>query len=117
MVAASIPALRPLFLCVVTRLRGDSKHPGSSYESRNPYRYRVRNHGEDDDGISVFPLQERSDPGDQGGIVKTTEFQVTNTTSPRTEVRPEYASEGGGLFVNSTTEGGSMSINSVFGRV
>ena len=80
----------------------------------------MRNHDEDDDGISVFPLHERSDPGDQGdqgGIVKTTEFQVTNTTNLRAEVRPEHASEGGGLFVSLTTEGGNMSTNSVFGRV
>lgn len=98
-------------------MRGDPKLPGSSYESRNPYRYRVRNHDEDDDGTSVFPLHERSDAGNQGGIVKTTEFEVTNTTNLGAEVRPENAPEGGGPFVSSTPEGSSLFVNSASGKV
>lgn len=116
-VAASIPALRTLFLCVATRLRSDPKLPNSSYESRNPYRYRVRKHDEDDDGTSTFPLHERSDAGNQGGIVKTTEFEVTNTTKQGVEVRPENTSGGGGPFASSTPEGSSLFVNSASDRV
>ncbi|MCJ1265266.1 hypothetical protein MMC22_005141 [Lobaria immixta] len=116
-IAGSIPALRPLFLCIVTRLRGDSKLPGSSYESRSPYRYKKRNPHEDDDGNSVYPLHDISDAGNQGGIVKTTEFEVTNTTNPEAEVRPENSGEGGGLFASPTPEGSSVFVNSAHGKV
>lgn len=116
-IAGSIPALRPLFLCIVTRLQGDSKLPGSSYESRNPYRYKKRNPHEDDDGNSVYPLHDISDAGNQGGIVKTTEFEVTNTTNPEAEVRLENSAEGGGLFASPTPEGSSVFVNSAHGKV
>ncbi|MCJ1262134.1 hypothetical protein MMC22_002004 [Lobaria immixta] len=104
-VAASIPAIRPLVLCITTRLRGDPKPPRSSYESRNPYRHRARNQDGDDSGTSILPLHERSDAGNQYGVVKTTEFEVTSTTKSRAELRSENPSEGGAGFVNSSPEG------------
>lgn len=115
--AASVPALRSLFLCAANRLRSNPKTPGSSYESRNPYRYKMKNHDEDDDGTSVIPLHERSDAGNQGGIVKTTEFEVTNTTNSKSEVRPDNASERDGPFANATPEGSSTFVNSIPARV
>ncbi|MCJ1269879.1 hypothetical protein MMC22_009772 [Lobaria immixta] len=101
-VAASIPALRALVVCTATRLRTDSKLGHSSYESRNPYRHRARNQYDDDDGTSTFPLRERSQTANEGGIVKTTEFEVTNATRQKVEVRSE--GEGGILFSNSTLD-------------
>lgn len=113
-VAASIPALRALVYFVATRLRGDSKRLGSSYESRNPFRRRVNAHDEDNDGNSVLPLHQRSDPGNQGGIIKTTEFEVINTSNPGAEVRPKNASDA--EFVSWTLEGSSLVVSSDFDK-
>lgn len=109
-----MPALRALVYFVATQLRGDSKRLGSSYESRNPYRRRAKTHDEDDDGTSVLPLHQRSDAGNQGGIVKTTKFEVINTFNPGAEVRPDNASDT--EFVSSTPEGSSLVVNSAFGK-
>ena len=109
-VAASIPALRALVVRTLSRLRTDSKLAPSSYESRNPYRNRARNQYDDDDGTSTFPLQERSDAGNEGGIIKTTEFEVTNTTKQKAEVGLEGSSEGGAPFFNSNSEGNIQSV-------
>lgn len=103
-VAASIPAIRPLVLCIATRLRGDPKPPCSSYDSRNPYRHRARNRDGDDAGTSILPLHERSDADNHYGVVKTTEFEVTSTTKTRAELRSENPSKGGAGFVNSSPE-------------
>lgn len=115
-IAGSIPALRALVVCVATRVRGDSKLLPSSYESRNPYRYRVRNHDKYDFGTSVIPLHERPDADNQGGIVKTTEFEVSNATTPEAEVRAGDTLEGGGLFVSATPEGSRLFVNSTQGK-
>ena len=101
-VAASIPAIRPLFLCVMTRLRGSSsKLPSSPPETPNQqYRYRARSNDDNEIDVKVHSMHERSDTVDQDVIVKTTEFKVTEAVESRADMKPGFF-VGSALLVDS----------------
>ena len=74
----------------------------------------MRNSDDDEDGLSVLPYREREN---HHGIVKTTEFEVTETHKNGSEERENTVLEGNGLLANSSPEGSGIHVNLASNRV